>query len=312
MTRTNSPTVAADRGYAHPAYARSLKEFGTPVRLTESGGSVLERRIPGTDHVDAMGPYPLFVCGDWDSLYQDLERYTGRWVSVAGIVDPFGASQDDLEAQGFEVVRTYKSHYLIDLSIPYTDAVSSRHQEYARHARQNGVEVRQVTDPEAKLSVWCDLYDNLIDRHDITGIQAFSQSVFEKQFRVPGLVMFYAEHEGKPAAAHLWYEMGDVAYSHLVAHSTVGYETRASYALHEAAIRHFADRLQWLDIGGGKEGAPDSEDGLSQFKRRWATTTCPSLLWGRILQPSVYRDLITSSDNQKTDYFPAYRNGELT
>ena len=268
---------------------------------------MLVRSIPDTDHADAMGPYPLFVCSDWEQIGKDLEAHQDDWVSAAVVTDPLGASEEVLSRQEFDVVRPFKPHYLIDLSIPYRDAVSSRHREYARYARRNGVQTVRIEEPKSKLDTWIDLYDHLIDRHDITGIQAFSPASFERQFEVPGLVMFFATYDGKPAAAHLWFEMGDVAYSHLVAHSAAGYESRSSYAIHQAAIKYFESRVQWLNLGGGVGTSSEEKDGLSQFKSGWATTSRSSFLCGRVLQPSVY-DKLTATE---TNYFPAYRAGEL-
>jgi hypothetical protein len=55
-------------GYAHPAYATSLAEFGRPHELIQSSGWILERAVPGTDVRDAMGCYPIFACRDWSLM----------------------------------------------------------------------------------------------------------------------------------------------------------------------------------------------------------------------------------------------------
>ncbi|HSS29061.1 MAG TPA: hypothetical protein VLL50_14020, partial [Usitatibacter sp.] len=63
-------------GYAHPGYAGSLAEFGTPRELPASGGWLLEREIPGGGR-DAMGCYPLLCCRDWRALREDLDSLEG-------------------------------------------------------------------------------------------------------------------------------------------------------------------------------------------------------------------------------------------
>ena len=60
--------VADATGYAHPAYAESLAEFGVPRLLPRSGGWILERRIESFPDRDAAGCYPLFSCRDWSRL----------------------------------------------------------------------------------------------------------------------------------------------------------------------------------------------------------------------------------------------------
>ena len=55
-------------GYRHAAYAQSLVEFGTPRSLTRCGGWILEREIANAGARDGMGCYPLFACRDWGAL----------------------------------------------------------------------------------------------------------------------------------------------------------------------------------------------------------------------------------------------------
>jgi hypothetical protein len=257
-----------------------------------------------------MGLYPVLVCNRWDRLGKDLAARAEDWVSFSCVVDPFGATREQLEDQHFEVARPFKKHWLVNLEVPYEDAVSSHHRYYARYAARNGVEVHRVRATRDKIDVWSRLYDQLIERHDITGIQAFSRAAFSRQFDVPGLVMFFAEYDGQPAAAHLWYEMGDVAYSHLSAQSDAGYDHSASYALHREAIRYFDARVAWLNLGGGAGLTVNADDGLSRFKEGWATDARPSLLCGRVLQPAVYEALAAERGVEDSAYFPTYRAGE--
>ena len=79
-------------GYAHPAYAHSLAEFGSPRPLPRSGGWLLERPIPGSPYRDAMGCYPLFAAQDWSRLYSDLDEISGGiHVHQLGIPDLLSA-----------------------------------------------------------------------------------------------------------------------------------------------------------------------------------------------------------------------------
>src|SRR5229473_8652620 len=88
-------------GYAHPGYAASLSEFGTPRLLPRSGGWILERRIPGCQERDAMGCYPLFACQHWSQLHADLDEIGSELVSVTLVTDPFGGYQEGLLRQCF-------------------------------------------------------------------------------------------------------------------------------------------------------------------------------------------------------------------
>ena len=77
-------------GYLSPEYVASQAECGQPLALPRSGGWLLERRIPGSEATDAMGPYPIFCCSDWSVLGDDLAGLGDRLVSLVLVTDPFG------------------------------------------------------------------------------------------------------------------------------------------------------------------------------------------------------------------------------
>jgi hypothetical protein len=305
----NEPPIAS--GYAHERYVQSLAEFGTPLPLPRSGGWLLERPIPDTiDDRDAMGPYPLFTCRDWSGLGDDLAALSEKLVSVTVVTDPFGNYDQELLRAAFrDLTIPFKQHYVVDLERDSGTFVTRHHRYYARKARaQMTVEV--VSDPAELIDEWMRLYGFLIERHAVSGVQAFSRRAFEIQLRVPGVVALRATREGEVLGAHLWYIQGDVAYSHLVGVSPEGYVSSATYALYAAALEQFATRVRWLDLGAGAGAATGEGSGLTQFKKGWANGVRTVYLCGRILQPERYTRL--SSTAPETRYFPAYRAGELT
>ena len=297
-------------GYAHESYVHSLAEFGTPIALPHSGAWLLKRTIPGSADHDAMGPYPLFTCRDWSRVGEDLLSRADELVSVTVVTDPFGSYDEALLRDAFrDLVVQFKLHYVVDLETSSSTHVTRHHRYYARKARaQMTVEV--VSDPAELLEAWMGLYGFLVERHAVTGVKAFSRRAFEIQLRVPGVVALRATRDGEVLGAHLWYVQGDVAYSHLVGVSPEGYRSSATYALHAAALEHFATRVRWLDLGAGAGAATGERSGLTQFKKGWANGVRSVYLCGRILQPERYARL--SSGAPETRYFPAYRAGELT
>jgi hypothetical protein len=92
------------QGYQSEAYARSLREFGTPLELPGCGGWLLQRTIPGEAQADAMGCYPVFACRNWSALEADLENVRGRLVSVALVTDPFGDYTPEMLRRAFGTV----------------------------------------------------------------------------------------------------------------------------------------------------------------------------------------------------------------
>ena len=299
-------TVAG--GYADPAYAGALCEFGEPLGLPRCGGSLLVRPTPGARDRDAIGPYPLFSCPDWSGLAADLDDLRDQLVSVSLVADPFGGwTVEELDVCFPDLMMPFKEHHVVDLR---GDAgISSHHRRNVRAALRD-VEVEVMERPADLLDDWIALYDNLVRRHGITGIAAFSPAAFAAQFEVRGLVAIRASAEGETVGATLWFVAGDVAYYHLGAYSAAGYELKASFALFATALAHFArEGLAWLSLGAGAGIGDGAGDGLDRFKAGWATGTRTAYLCGRILSPDRYREL--SMGVRETGYFPAYRAGEF-
>lgn len=298
-------------GYLHPEYVRSFAEFGRPRQLRQCGGWILERAIPGAGCSDAIGCYPLFACSEWSLLKSDLDALSGELVSLCLVTDPFGHYDEALLKMSFsDLVVPFKNHFVIDLTLPVERTVSKHHRYYARKALRT-VEVECCSRPESVLDDWCRLYAKLICRHGLSGIKAFSRAAFEMQLQIPGMVVLRAVHRNTTVGAHLWYVQNGVAYSHLAAFDDQGYDLNAAYALYWTALQTFAARVRWLDIGAGAGAGEKAGQGLTFFKRGWATGTKTAYLCGRIFNRPVYDDLTRARCAGPTDYFPAYRQEEL-
>jgi PAS domain-containing protein len=296
-------------GYAHRAYAGALADLGPVRALPRSGGSVIVRDIGASGHRDAMGPYPIFSCADWDGLAEDLRGLADELVAVSLVVDPFGGWTTDTLRRCFpDVLRHFKDHYVVELGPdPLARAHPHLRRNIARARRELEVEV--VADPIGFADEWEALYEQLIARHGIRGVAAFSRRSLTAQLAVPGLVALRAVADGVTVGASLWYEQGDVAYYHLAAYDRTGYERRASFALFASAFELFAQRgLRWISLGAGAGAAGDPDDGLSRFKRGWSTATRPAWFGGRVLRREVYDRLAGAGNGE---WFPAYRSGEF-
>lgn len=303
--------TGAETGYAHPNYATSLSEFGRPRLLFQSGGWVLERDIPGTDARDAMGGYPIFSCRDWSRLDQDLNDLGTELVSLVLVADPFGSYTKKILNSAFrDVVVPFKEHFIADMQHPAKSFVSKHHHYYARKALAT-VKVELCPDPAQMLDEWSSLYDNLVTRHQLSGIKAFSRAAFAKQLNVPGMIMLRASHEGETIGAHLWYVQGDVAFSHLVAANASGYKLMSAYALSWSAIDYFADKVRWIDWGAGAGLNAEETDGLTRYKKGWANAIRPVYLCGRIFDAAKYTEISREKGLAGSRYFPAYRYGEF-
>jgi hypothetical protein len=248
----------------------------------------------------------LFACEDWSQLGLDLDELGSDLVSLTLVADPFGAPPPSELRRWFDVVAHFKDHFVVDPRACPEAFVSSHHRRYAAKARRE-LRVERCEDPVALSNDWVRLYGGLVDRHRVRGMAAFSPRSLMKQLEVPGLVMFRAVQGKRTVGLTLWYARGCVAYYHLGAWDDAGYRARASFALIWSAIMHFRDRRQWVDLGGGAGLTLTDDDGLSRFKRGWATGSRPAYICGRIFDHERYRQLAEATGNSQSSYFPAYR-----
>ena len=300
------------QGYGHAAYAASLSEFGKPRQLQRSKGWLLERPILGFEGKDAMGCYPLFVCGDWSQLDSDLEDIEDELLCISLVTDPFGEYDLTSLRECFpDVTMPFKEHFVVDLSRALGTIVHSHHRRNARRAL-SGLQVEKCASPIDFLDDWIALYGELIERHNITGLAAFSKASFAKQLVVPGMVAFRAVCGDATVGMVLWYEQDNRAYYHLGAYSARGYELLASFALFEYSIKYFAQRhFEWLSLGSAAGVGNSGTSGLSRFKEGWSTGVRTAYFCGRIFDHKKYEEILKTRHLLPLEYFPAYRVGEF-
>jgi hypothetical protein len=127
---TTNPLV----GYAHASYPLSLQELRRPLKLSRSGGWLLERGVPGTPHRDAMGCYPLFSCACWEAVPTDLRSLDPELISVVLVTDPFGGFDPATLSTGFNRgVSPFKQHHVVDLAEPPEKSVCVHHRRNVRN-----------------------------------------------------------------------------------------------------------------------------------------------------------------------------------
>jgi len=313
--RAGSPTEnpGKNTGYSHPEYAASLAEWGTPHALCGSQSWTLFRPIPQSSYIDAMGCYPLFVCENWSQLPRDLETIDEDLVSLAVVTDPFGSYDDDFLRRCFpDLVVPFKQHFVTDLRQAPDTFVHPHHRRNARKAL-NEMRVEKCANPRDFLDDWTSLYSTLIERHQITGVAAFSRQSFARQLGTPGMTALRAIRDEVTIGMVLWYQQENRAYYHLGAYSPLGYDLRASFALFNHSIEYFADQgIDWLNLGAGAGSSAAAKSGLNRFKEGWSTGTRTVYFCGRVFDQNKYEELTQAQNSGPTNYFPAYRVGEFS
>ncbi|MDD2919827.1 GNAT family N-acetyltransferase [Rhodoferax sp.] len=296
--------------YLHPDYLATFASQGTPRRLRNSGGWIIERRIPGSDRHDAMGPYPLFCCNDWRGLAADIDDLRGSGlVSVALVTDPLSGPIDGKPFAGFDIVRPFKTHYVADLTVPLDEAFSRHHRACARRASRK-LECDMPPRPLDHLDEWVGLYAQLVRRYNITGMRRFSVEAFRGMLALPGTVLMRALHDGVIVGAQMMLIQGNVAHAHLAAFTETGYRLGASYLLDRVALDTFRGKVRFINWGGGSGLAEADTSGLAQYKQGWTTDRHTAHFLGAILDREAYTSL-ARGEQAASSYFPIYRTGEF-
>lgn len=297
------------QGYQHPLYAKSFSDIGEPIYLPKSQGWLIKRQIPGTPYFDAMGPYPLFFCNAWEGLPQDLDLLSNDLVSVSLVIAPFTQMPSGIYQKFFNKFFPYKNHYILDLSIPLDQVISKGRRKDAKRALQNlSIDIKSA--PEIDPFEWYRLYQNLISRHDIKGIRAFSEKSFISQLSIPGMYFIRAFHEGRLIGGSLYLEQGDSVYFHLSAFLEEAYKLDAAYAVKWTALHYFKDRVRWMNLGGSTVNKAGQLSGLDKFKQGWSSQSAESYFCGKILNRTLYDKITEKKENLIIDWFPAYRAGD--
>lgn len=292
--------------YATQAYVQSLAHTGRATPLPQWGTWVISRPI-ADGLSDCCGAYPLAVLAPDADLPGGLDalRRSGA-VSVTLVLDDYHRPDLQHLSAHFDLVRPFKTHYVIDRQAG-AFAPSSHHRYEIKRALK-AVEVRELA-LSACLPQWEGIYRNLVTRHGLTGVHDFPPAHFEALAAMQGVVCVGAFHDGALVAAHLWIVHGDCVHSHLAASSALGYALNASYAVYDYSIRFFAG-ARVMNLGGGAGSADDPADGLARFKRGFANARAQGYLCGAILNPGVYAHL--AQGIPPGAYFPLYRSPSRT
>ncbi len=286
--------------YASHDYAKAFAQSLEFIFLEEAKIFVVKRPIPGTSFYDAVGCYPLSPISETGNLGKDfIKLKEHNIISLVLVTDPFFSPAQDQLRDFFDHVVKFKEHYLCDLS--GNNEYSSHHRYEIRKALKS-LEVRKI-DFKDYIVEWNKLYQNLIDKHGIKGVQAFSKEYFLELQNINPL-MFGAFSDGTLVSAHLWFEHSDYAYSHLAASNEIGYKLSAAYPLIDASLKYFRESgVKMVDLGGDS-GTTDLKGKLAFFKKGFSNMSKFCYLCGKIIDKSIYDKLSSGID---TNYFPAYR-----
>lgn len=290
--------------YASLAYAEAYEGFDV-IEVPAMGAYVLKRPIPNSDHYDAMGPYPMTPLNSDSDYNADfaLLREQGL-VSLVLVADTFIRPDPAFLQSQFDHCVEYKEHFVHDLRLTDEERKFSKHHRYEVRKSLRACEVR-VIELRDHLDAWCGMYDMLVERHGITGIQAFPRAYFEQLCAVQPMMTMGAFEGGELISAHIWLEHEGHVYSHLAASNDKGYASGAAYPIYAQTIEYYAEQgARILDFGGGA-GATEASAGLARFKKGFSTGAEMNYVLGKVLDDKRYAEL--RADKPRDGFFPAYR-----
>lgn len=294
-------------GYSHERYAKSLSEFGAVIALENAGAYLIRRKLPNSEYFDCVGCYPLFACRHPEALAADLHGLPEEIVSVTLVPDPWTGLDPGAQDRSFDLITPFKTHYVVDLDIPFNAYLRKHHRYYARRAlRQSDVQLAEH--PSQYADEWVALYQHLVARHQIQGLRAFSHRSLSIQLQVPGCHYFRSLIEGEAHGALICYLDRGVVYLHLISTTEEGQRAGLQYALLWVAIEAFRGRARWFFLGS-TPGPSDkgSASGLGFFKGGWATGLCQGHIYGHVHNRAEYGKLAKGMRPDQA-YFPAYRS----
>ncbi len=303
-------------GYRSAAYAEAILQPGEHVvPLPAAGGWAVSRPIDpiGGGEVaafDGSACYPLCSLSDWDQLPGDLKNLSPEWISFCAVVDPLDeVSAGTLEQCFPDRLIPFKTHFLVDFSgdAEVTEIIDRSHLRKARKGLRE-TEVRHLEEPAEIADSWVTLYGNLIERHSIQGVAAFSEASLRAQLDVPGVEPFACYNEGGECIGIvLFLRDGDRAYYHLGAYSEEGYQQRVSFGIFLTAFEWLRGQgVRVINLGGGAGLTVEPGDGLARFKKGWSNASGTAYFGGVVLQRDEYMKRSGGSDDPG-NFFPAYR-----
>lgn len=282
-------------------YANAFLPDYKPYKLEHSGGYILQRPIVGTNYFDLMGCYPICPFPSAQAMKADFKKMADDgMISFTCVSDIFQNYQASELAEIFDLCKEYKEHYYYDIAIGGKYAKNHR---YKVNRANRSVETK-IINLKDYLDDWVNLYNILVKKHNITGIQNFSKEYFSALSKLENLVTIGAFIEDRLVATHLWIKNNSYLYNHLAASNEEGYDTRASYAIYDSTIKYFSDAIA-IDFGGGA-GIDSASDGLTLFKQGFSNSSKKNYLFGKILLPEIYANLSNKRES-KANFFPAYR-----
>ena len=252
-------------------------------------------------YVDYINVYPFFMEKDNACYY-----WGSSVVSATMVTNPLS---------GLTIGYPYKEHYIVDLpSYDFKDLPENHRRNIKRYIKEDSevtLVSRIVTNKHDGIEDYIhNYYQNLVKRHNISGVTDYSKGQIRQLIDVPGAVLFetlyYKSIFHIPYTINysLFYIDGDDVYYHLSAQNDEGYKLASNFVMMHTAITFFKSLgLNKLLLGAVADTS--AGNGLQRFKKGFSTES----RWNHIVKYVVNNEKYVELSEGKTgDYFPLYRS----
>lgn len=247
-----------------------------------------------------------------------MPKSTETTVTTTIITNPL-IERPHLAAQvGLDNMIKYKEHYIVDLQSYDVAKLPENHRRNIRKNDKNkGLDLPFVTvEICANPVLWhnrvSDMYDNLVERHDIKegSWTAYSREQIKMLLEVPGSVLFRVLHYNNifhlPDVVNysLFYIDGPNVYYQLSSMSSKGYKANANFIMMHEAITFFKGLgFDKLLLGAVPDGG---SDGLLRFKKGFSTSSSWNYIIKHVNNQPLYDKLCEGKEDN--GFFPLYRS----
>lgn len=165
----------------------------------------------------------------------------------------------------FDVVRTVKRRWIVDVTGDFERAVSPQHLRRAERALA-GIAIEPCSDPPQYAAEWSRCYQAFAEARGMRGAAAFPERSLVAQLSVPGLRMYRALSGGRTVGFSLWMIQAPYAYGHLAAYTDDGRRHGVAYAFYREILRDLRTLgVARVDLGAGLA----DDDGRARWKSGW-------------------------------------------
>ncbi|MCC8145810.1 MAG: GNAT family N-acetyltransferase [Bacteroidales bacterium] len=280
----------------------------------------IKRRIRGTDYYDVTSVYgyagPLIqnksvFSEDLFLFHSELKRYfeDNKIVTAFSTLHPLFPDQS-LLLNGFGEVADSNRTIAINLKL----SEKNQRKQYARSTKyqinrlkRGGLTVK-VAEERKEVDAFINIYIDNMKRVKAASKYFFSADYFYSFLEKIDSEIVLAYYQGEVVSGSLCTFCGSIMQAHLNATKSDFLQlSPLKLVLDKARQEGVGKKMQWLHLGGGRDGQNDS---LFEFKSRFSQEQFTFRIWKYVHNKEIYTRILEQKYNgvlPESSFFPLYR-----